>query len=420
MIIPTVALGIFGYFAWNKLKEFHSAQNSGSSTSCSVNWATPYTPTSPNCHTSAWKSTQRQTKKSSHQSAGGWLAQCRSDSIPTGNPATVYDQNGTPLKLSVADEIKSGGEGTVYRWPGHHSFVIKLFKRDLVEDPEKQKAVMERLRDMLRIETLKKNPDIAWPQMPVFDEKKRLIGFVMRTMPGIAISSLQGPEQIRKRFPDWDRKDLALVAKDFLEKMQLLANNGVLVNDFNPANFLVGKDCKVRLIDCDSYQIPSSTGGSPHISRTYFASHVAPELLLNPEKLKQPRTPEHARFGAAIIVFQLLMCGLHPYSHKYGDTPEENLKSGKSPLGLGAGCVIPDGWYNLLSYLPYTMMEKFVCMFRDGHGNPSARPTLMELQKQVDKFLFVMTMDKTRRNLTPKTPKAKTSSNQASQKYSAA
>ena len=351
---------------------------------------------------------------------GGWLAQCGAGNVPVGGPATVYDANETPLQLSAADELASGGEGTVYRCPSNDSFVIKLYKRDIVEDPEKQKAVIERLRDMLSIGALRKNHDIAWPQMPVYDAEKRVAGFVMRAVSGTSIGSLQGAERIRRLFPGWDRKDLALVARDFLGKMQLLANHGVLVNDFNPANFIVGKDHRVRLIDCDSYQIPSVNGGAPHIATSYFSSHVAPEILRCPSLLKQPRGPEQARFGAAIIVYQLLMCGLHPYSHKNGGMPEDNLKSGKCPLGLDSGCAIPTGWYNLLSYLPYTAMDKFIRMFRDGHGDPSVRPTLAELRKEVEKFLFVMNKDPLRKDLSPATPKVKSNTAQGPWKKKAA
>ena len=312
-----------------------------------------------------------------------------------------------PLHLSAADELASGGEGTVYRCPVHSSFVIKLYKQDIVENPDKQKSIAERLRDMLSIEALRKDRDIAWPQRIVYDANKRVATFVMRAVEGSSFRSLQGATQIQRLFPGWNRKDLALVARNFLDKMQLLADHGVLVNDFNPANFIVGKDHRVRLIDCDSFQVPSATGGEPHVATSYFASHVAPEILRDPSLLKRPRGPEQARFGAAIIAFQLLMCGLHPYSHKNGGTPEENLKAGKCPLGIGSGCSIPTGWYNLLSYLPYTAMEKFIRMFHDGHGDPSVRPTLAELRKEVEKFLFVMKKDPLRKSLAPAAPKAK-------------
>ena len=359
---------------------------------------------------------------------GGWMAQCDMGGGSGGTavfgdsdgPVTVYDAEGIPLQLGIEQEFASGGEGTVYSCPNKPKFVIKIYKRRILENTAKRDALERRLRDMLAIEPLRNTPDVAWPLMPVFDENKRVAGFVMRAVKGTSMRALQGSAQIKRLFLGWNRKDLALVAKDFLDKMQLLAGNGVLVNDFNPANFLVGKDHRVMLIDCDSYQIPSRDGGEPHVATSYFASHVAPELLRNPEGLNRPRGPEQARFGAAIIAFQLLMCGLHPYSHKNGGTPEGNLKAGKCPLGLKSGCMLPSGWYNLISYLPFTMMETFIRMFRDGHGNPAARPTLAELRKQVEKFLFVMEKDPVRRDLAPKSPKPKSDSSNWSEKNNAA
>lgn len=393
-------LAVASYAAWNALKG-NSSNTKKSPVSASV--PRPWQARSLNITNPSVS----QTAKALPPAGGGWLAQCGAGSVPTGGPATVYDPSGNPLRLSESEELASGGEGTVYRFPGNAAFVIKLYKRDIVENPAKQKAVAERLRDMLSIEALRSNPDIAWPQMAVYDKNKRVTGFVMLSVKGTSFRALQGADQIRRVFPGWDRMDLALVAKDFLEKMQLLASHGVLVNDFNPANFIVGKDHRVRLIDCDSYQIPSANNGTPHVATSYFASHVAPEVLLNPAMLNRPRGPEQARFGAAILAFQLLMCGLHPYSHKSGGTPEENLRSGKCPLGLGSGCVIPTGWYNLLSYLPYTLLNIFIRMFRDGHANPSARPTLSELRDEVDKFIFVMKKDPPRKELSPTTPKHK-------------
>ena len=347
---------------------------------------------------------------------GGWMGQCdmgggTGDAVAvygdSAGPIEVYDAEGAPLPLGIEDEKASGGEGTVYRYPKNPKFVIKVYKRRILDNPAKRDAIERRLRDMLLIEPLRKAEGIAWPLMPVFDENKRAVGFVMRAVDGTSMRSLQGAAQIQSLFPGWNREDMARVAKDFLKKMQLLADNGVLVNDYNPANFLVGKDHKVRLIDCDSFQIPSADGGEPHVATSYFASHVAPELLRNPEMLNRPRAVEQARFGAAIIVFQLLMCGLHPYSHRFGGTPEGNLKQGKCPLGQKSGCQLPAGWYNLLSYLPYSMMNAFVRMFRNGHGDPSVRPTLAELRNEVDKFLYVMKKDPVRRELAPTSPKPK-------------
>lgn len=344
---------------------------------------------------------------SSAPQAGGWFAQCGTGDRAASGSVTLYDPSGNPLQLGEKEEFASGGEGTVYRCPQNPRLLIKVYQKRILDNPVKREALERRLRDMIGIQEIKQNDAFAWPLMLVYDKDRRIAGFVMRSVRGTSLMALQGQQQIARFFPTWNRKDLALVAEDFLEKVRLLVRHGILVNDFNPRNFIVGKDHRVRFIDCDSFQIPASKGGAPHIATSYFGSHAAPELLLHPEMLNTPRGEEQARFSAAIVVFQLLMCGLHPYNHRNGGTPENNLKSGKCPLGQGSGAMLPVGWYNLVSYLPYTLMNVFVRMFRDGHGNPSARPKLSELLGEVRKFLFVMNKDPVRCELNPSAPKPK-------------
>ena len=160
--------------------------------------------------------------------------------------------------------------------------------------------------------------------------------------------ALRGPEQIMKNFPGWNRLNLANVALDYVRKLKELAAKNVLVNDFNPSNFLIDERGNVSFIDCDSFQIQSATGRI-NITKTFFASHVAPELLKDKSLLERPRNIHHVEFGAAMTVFSILMCGLHPYnyydpSHNSAcGTPDENLLKGRCPLGHGSGCFFPRG-----------------------------------------------------------------------------
>ena len=114
-----------------------------------------------------------------------------------------------------------------------------------------------------------------------------------------------------------------------------------------------------------------------------------------------------------MIVFHILMCGLHPYTyfdpaHKSAcGTPDENLIKGRCPLGNGSDCQMPPGnWYNLWSHLTWSLKKAFITTFRDGHANPSSRTTLEQLEAELKKMLFVMDQDSTRRDLMPRTAKA--------------
>jgi DNA-binding helix-hairpin-helix protein with protein kinase domain len=337
---------------------------------------------------------------------------------------TVYSLKGTPLHLTTSDCKASGGEGTVYAIPGKPNVLVKIYKDDLLQNPAKRSEIEKRIYDMLAISKDIDQASFAWPRAVVCNSRRQVIGFAMNKCSGISFQAFSGVKSIQQRFPKWTRRELALVAQDFLTKLQYLASKKILVNDFNPANFLVDQKGHVSFIDCDSYQIPGERN-STDITKTYFASHVAPELLENPKLLAQPRNIHHVEFGAALTVFNILMCGLHPYSYfdpsrqSACGTPDENLRKGRCPLGTGAHCMLPRGnWYNLWSYLNYKLKSSFIQTFRDGHKDPSKRATLADLQANLQELLFIMKKDPVRLDLNPVKPKPSTKSSSANQSFS--
>lgn len=337
---------------------------------------------------------------------------------------TVYDLKGNPLHLAASDCKAAGGEGTVYAIPGKPNVLVKIYKDDLLQNPAKRSEIEKRIYDMLAISKDIDQSSFAWPRAVVCNSRKQVIGFAMNRCSGISFQAFSGVKSIQRRFPKWTRRELALVAQDFLIKLQYLTSKKILVNDFNPANFLVDQKGNVSFIDCDSYQIPGE-GTSIHITKTYYASYVAPELLENPKLLAQPRNIHHVEFGAALTVFYILMCGLHPYSYfdpskqSACGTPDENLRKGRCPLGTGAHCMLPIGnWYNLWSYLTFKLKSSFIQTFRDGHKNPARRATLADLQTNLQELLIIMKKDPVRLDLNPVKAKPKAESSSAGQSFS--
>lgn len=325
-----------------------------------------------------------------------WLKQSTQKTSVNRNAITVYDPQGNPLQLTFHNETASGGEGTVYSLPGNDKILIKVYKEQTLQDPVKLDELRQRITAMSSIQACRSMDFLAWPIMPVCNKQKQIIGFAMRRCEGKSFLSLRGAENVSRNFPGWDRKHLALVAMDFLRKVKLLRQYGVQINDFNPANFLVDQKGKVSFIDCDSFQI-SPRGKNVSITRTFFPSHCPPELLKNKALLGQVRNIHQLEFGTAIILFNLLMCGLHPYSYydpankSACGNPDENLLKGRCPLGRGAGCRLPVGnWYNLWSWLTKNTKEAFINTFREGHGNPAMRTSLDDWERHLTQLLFEM------------------------------
>ena len=217
--------------------------------------------------------------------------------VPSGErDRTVYDPSGQPLALKKSDVLAHGGEGFVYKLSINSNYLVKVCKDETLANARKQAAFCDRLNAMLSIEDCRKADFLAWPQMPVFDSQKKMIGFVMPRVNGRTLRALYAPCQVRRFFPHWDRLHVTKVALDLVNAVQMLARHRVLVNDFNPGNFLVDNRGKITLIDCDSFQIPGAGNEqNTFLTRTFTPEYTAPELLFDPE-LFNHRLPPPAPF----------------------------------------------------------------------------------------------------------------------------
>ena len=336
-----------------------------------------------------------------------WLAL----GTPSGKRSrTVYDPMRKPLRLKKSDIIAHGGEGFVYKLEFTPHYLIKVCKDETLKHSRKQSAFCDRLDAMLAQEECRKADFLAWPQMPVFDVNRKVIGFVMQRANGRTLRALYAPCQVRRFFPNWDRLQVTKVALNLVNAVQMLARHRVLVNDFNPDNFLIDKQGKVTLIDCDSFQIPGvGEGQNTLLSRTFTPEYTAPELLFKPELFNYERTPEQVRFSLAVVVYMILMSGLHPYAQCGGSDPVENLKSGKCPLDKTSGVRLPVGWYKSVSWLPESLKEYFVKMFVDGYKDPQKRPMIGDLKLELENFIEVMrkSTNKNQRAICPENARRK-------------
>lgn len=331
--------------------------------------------------------------------------------VPSGERSrTIYDPLKKPLSLQKSDMLAHGGEGFVYKLSINPHYLIKVCMDETLNDPHKQSAFCDRLNAMLALEECRKADNLAWPQMPVFDEANKAIGFVMPRATGRTLRALYAPCQVKRFFPGWDRLQVTKVALNLVNAVQMLARHRVLVNDFNPDNFLIDKFGKVTLIDCDSFQIPGAGDKqNTFLTRTFTPEYTAPELLFKPELFNCERTPEQVRFSLAVVIFMILMSGLHPYAQCGGSDPVENLKSGKCPLDKSSGVRLPVGWYKSVSWLPESLKEYFVKMFVDGYKDPMKRPLIGDLKMELEKFIEIMrkSANKNQRAICPENARRK-------------
>jgi DNA-binding helix-hairpin-helix protein with protein kinase domain len=126
-------------------------------------------------------------------------------------------------------------------------------------------------------------------------------------------------------FPKSDYAFLVHVARNVAAAFDAIHHYGHVIGDVNQGNLLVARDGRVRLIDCDSFQIMA--GGVNHLCEVGVPIFTPPELQGLGSFKGITRSPNHDNFGLALLVFHLLHMGRHPFSGVFnqgrGDMPLE-------------------------------------------------------------------------------------------------
>lgn len=234
-------------------------------------------------------------------------------------PPALVDTNSRPIPLDR--KLAEGGEGAVFTLPNNPNFVAKVYHHPPTAQTAEKLAVMVRLA----------NPQLlslaAWPMGLLYHARTRqLAGFVMPRLNDYQpIQHLYNPVQRLKCYPrfGWDFQVRA--ALNLAAAFDEVHKAGCLIGDVNQSNAQVSRKALVRLIDCDSFQVRAN--GKPYLCEVGVAHYIPPEL--QGKSLRGLiRTENHDRFGLAVLIYQLLFVGRHPYAGIYcgaGDPSFEQL-----------------------------------------------------------------------------------------------
>lgn len=219
------------------------------------------------------------------------------------NTKEIYTGQG--VRITVEQELGKGGEGSVYALRGDANHVLKLAHSPL--DPEqsaKITAMVQRGTDRLKRLT-------AWPLETAHDKPGGvMIGFLMPRATGKSIHTLYGPKSRLVHFPEADWRFLIHVAGNIARAVHAVHEHGIVIGDINHGNIFVAPNGTVTLIDTDSFQL--QVNGKLKLCGVGIETHTPPELQGANFRIT-PRTPDHDNFGLAVLVFQLLFLGRHPF-----------------------------------------------------------------------------------------------------------
>ena len=148
---------------------------------------------------------------------------------------------------------------------------------------------------------------------------------------------LYSPKSRATEFASVQWQFLIAAAANIARAFAIVHRNHHVIGDVNHSSTMIATNATVRLIDCDSFQISAANRifkcevGEP--------GHTAPEL--QGKQLAQViRTPTHDNFGLAVLVFELLFMGRHPFGGQFtgqGDlTLEQKIAGFLFAYGAGA------------------------------------------------------------------------------------
>jgi len=223
---------------------------------------------------------------------------------------------------SLRHRIGKGGEGAVFAIGDDSQYAVKVYTTtDLAVKEQKITA-------MVRAQLASRAPLVAFPLSIARSRSGGFIGFVMKLVAEHKpLHDIYSPGSRKQHFPQADYRFLVRTAANFARAVASVHNANCVIGDINHSGVLVSPKATVALIDADSFQISES--GRNYLCRVGVPEYTPPELQ-GQSLANVTRTATHDAFGLAVVIFQLLFMGRHPFvgTVRKGDIPplHENIQ----------------------------------------------------------------------------------------------
>ncbi len=287
---------------------------------------------------------------------------------------------GRVITLQEKTLLAEGGEARIYLVPFDRGLLAKIYKNP---NPQRVRKLPIMLAnppaDPMRAQG---GVSIAWPVeiLETADGLSRVVGFLMPRVSDVRpVFEYYNPKSRQAHCPQFDYRYLHRTARNLAVAVAALHARGYIVGDLNQSNILVSQRALVTLVDCDSFQVRDPRSGEVLRCPVGKPEFTPPELY-GCRFSEVDRRVEHDLFGLAILIFQLLMEGTHPFAGVFlgaGDPPpyEERIRAGHFPYGTSRKSpYAPMPFAPPWELLHPTLRALFVRCFEDGHCRPAARP----------------------------------------------
>lgn len=291
------------------------------------------------------------------------------------------------IKFECEDRpFGKGGEGIVYKQydkfgGGDIGDLAKIFL------PGKLDGKREKIKTMLSISPPQPSYSYAWPKDMLFDTATgNFCGYVMYLkLDKKELGEIYGSDSVYRSRKTWNF--FVESAKNLAKAVAGVHAINQVIGDLNDKNIFVDtENAEITLIDCDSFHIAG------HRCVVGMAEYIAPEIQgKNFRDADLPTFTEHTdMFSLAVLIFKLLMNGLHPFNSSWIDemSIEDNIRFGRVPCFEKAkkGNSSEPPYAPSVNMLPSGLNKLFKRAFINGASSPKKRPTAKEFYDELEKL----------------------------------
>ncbi|MFD8643341.1 hypothetical protein ACFV14_23950 [Streptomyces zaomyceticus] len=232
--------------------------------------------------------------------------------------------------------LGTGGQGSVWALDERADLAAKIY------NSAPDAAQVRRLAAMLRADPLAgeplapgQPPMLVWP-VDVVEAGGRPVGYGMPFLDPAEHTPLNGLFQKRVRLDRFEGrahwKFLLGVASNLAYMTAELHQQRFVVGDLSSSNAVVDMNGYVTFLDCDSFAFTDALTGESFGSEVFIDDYAGPERHTG-----EPPTRHSDDFALAVLVYQLLTAGNHPFDGAplHGPveaTRKDNIQAGTSFL----------------------------------------------------------------------------------------
>jgi DNA-binding helix-hairpin-helix protein with protein kinase domain len=282
----------------------------------------------------------------------------------------------TGLRLRLGKTIGKGGEGQIFQLDSDHPFAVKLYTDGKAVDRR------DKINAMISDKLYERTPFVAFP-IEAVTSKGAFAGFTMRQAIGAKpLHQLCTPGDRKTEFPAANFRFLIRVALNFARAVASLNELGAVIGDINESVALIDQKGMITIIDSDSFQYRRS--GQLYRCIVGKAEYTPPELQ-GQSFGKVDRTVNHDAFGLAVIIFELLFMGRHPFAGTYkgiGDqlSISKAIQEGRFAYSPQKSLtqMVPPPHVPVLGDIPLEVADAFQRAFGSPASKSPIRPTAAE------------------------------------------